>query len=386
MMDDNTSTVMQRIVIIEPCHSHEEVILPLVELLRETYDVSVLAPQSLLDVDLLSRTKHLYAGLPIRWNQKAPRWLRLLCLPGKYRGIRRIVDSIEPKLIIFNSTHTWIDLLLIAFFFKGVPKVQIIHEFHFFLRPIFRGFYKIFNLNLVISEEVFWFIRHKHNDYQTLDYFLPIFFSGFETACASAHYSQSDDDTIVQLGIFGSVDQTRRNYNGLFQSLATWCKAGHKPCFQMHIVGRLPEAHVNFIKTNKIGHIVHYAEAFVPFEKMFEVLRKVDIVLFLIDASVRDCEVYNRYKITGSSTLIKGFQKVCASSKDFCVDGVLTDKCFFYDDDHVEQLFNMIENGVITKAVVRQMESRYAGNTLLYHNVQKKRLIESLKGIGSARI
>ena len=55
---------MKRIALVEPNHSHEEVLFPLIELLRGVCEVHVVAPQSLLDVDLLRDTRHMYQAVP----------------------------------------------------------------------------------------------------------------------------------------------------------------------------------------------------------------------------------------------------------------------------------------------------------------------------------
>jgi hypothetical protein len=128
--------------------------------------------------------------------------------------------------------------------------------------------------------------------------------------------------------------------------------------------------------------VVRHYEEFVSFEEMFRVLRTVDIVLFLVDSSVRDCAVYNRYKITGSSTLIKGFRKACAASRDFQIDEILADKCFYYDGSHIEELFDALANGSINREAVRKMEARYDGMTILSREEQKKRLVGALKRVG----
>jgi hypothetical protein len=104
-------------------------------------------------------------------------------------------------------------------------------------------------------------------------------------------------------------------------------------------------------------------------------------VLFLIDATVRDCNVYNRYKITGSSTLIKAFGKACASSRDFSVDALLADQCFFYEGAHIEELIEAIANGSVNKDSVHAMETRHAGKPVLSREAQRERLVSALRKV-----
>ena len=370
-----------RICLVEPCHSHEEVLLPLIDLLHEDYEVHVIAPQSLLDVDLLRRTRHLYTAVPLDWNQRTPRWRRILSMPGKYRQIRRLVAAIGPEVVVFNSTYKLPDLLLIAAFFRDIPKAQIIHEFQAFLKPGMRLFYNAFDMNLLISEEVYSYVTGHHPAYRALDYFLPISFGAFAAASAPDVPAQSDIAPVLQLAVFGSAGGHRRNYAGLLNSLASWLRDGRPPGFILHLVGELPEEYRCFIRDHQLEPVVRYYDSFVPFEELFRVLRKVDIVLFLIDATVRDCAVYNRYKITGSSTLIKGFGKACASSRDFRVDASLVDQCFFYAGDRVEELFEAIADGRINRSTVSGLAARASDKALFTREAQRDRLVRALKTV-----
>ncbi len=368
-----------KICLVEPCDGHDIVILPQIELLREDYDIYVLAPRPLLERDLLRNTRQLYQGIPVAWNQRQPRWRRLLRMPSKYRDFRRIVDSIRPEVVLFNSTYLPIDLLLIARYFKGVRKAQIIHHFHYFLRPGMRWLYDQFDLSLVISEEVHGYIVRNHPQYSSLDYFLPIYFNSFQASSPAPPGAPLETDGRLQIGVFGAIDQFRRNYKGLLNSLAKWGRRVRAPKFVMHLVGGLPAEYKRFIIQHDLGQMVRCYEGFVPYEEMFRVLRNVDIVMFLIDATVPNCKLYNHYKISGTSLLIKGFQKVCAASRDFRVDAILADKCFFYDGAQVEQLFESIEDGSINKATVRAMEASYENAGIFSREQQKARLVGGLQ-------
>ena len=370
-----------RICLVEPCTGHGEVLLPQIELLCDEYDVHVLAPQSLLDRDLLSNTKHLYQGIPVKWEQEQPRWRRLLRMPGKYRDFRRIVDTIRPKMVLFNSTYLPIDVLMIAQFFKGVRKSQIIHQFNYFLWPGMRRLYDEFDVSFVISEQIHAYIVANHPQYASLDYFLPIYFDSFQASSAAIVNEPHEADGPLHIGVFGGINQRRRNYDGLLKSLAAWRRRDRAHKFVVHLVGSLPPEYKQFIARHDLGQIVRYHESFVPFEEMFHILRNVDLVMFLIDATVRNYDLYNRYKISGTATLAKGFQKICAASRDFPVDATLVDKCFFYDGSHVEQIFEQIEDGSINKTLIRKMEAGYANQGILSREVQKARLLGALRRI-----
>jgi glycosyltransferase involved in cell wall biosynthesis len=369
-----------KICLVEPCDSHYEVLLPLIDLLHDDYDIYVIAPQAVFDMDLIRRVSHLYEGIPIEWNQQSTRLRRSLRMPGKYRDIRRIVDSIRPEVVLFNSSYRTPDMLLIAWHLRGIRKAHIIHNFQYFLGWGMPWLFRQFDLSLVISEEVQRYVVGRHPQYRTLDYFLPIYFDLF-TASSAAADSLPAPDGPMQLGVFGHIAQFRRNYDGLFESLAAWRQSGRETNFLLHLVGGLPPRYRDFIANHDLGDMVRCYDSYVSFEEMFRVLRSVDIVLFLIDRTVDNYKTYNRYKLSGSSCLIKGLRKVCASSRDFPIDAVLADKCFYYDGAQVEQLFEMIVNGSIDKTFVREMESRFAAEPTLSRDYQKSRLVSALKRI-----
>lgn len=370
----------KRVCIVEPCHSHEEVIFPQIELLKDDYHVYVLAPQSLLDVEILKGTQHLYTAVPFRWRQKDCRLKRFLCTPRKYWDIRMLVDRIAPEVVIFNSTYHLLDLLLITFLFKRYRKVQIIHHFQSFFQPGMRGIYNQFDANLVISEEVHHYIVQTHPEFYSLEYFLPIFFDSIllhpSTVMDAANVYE---DGQLQLGVFGSVDRRRRNYAGLLSRLVEWKNRGVKSDFCIHLVGELPNEYRKFIKQNHLVDVVHCHDEFVSFTDLSKIIQHIDVILFLIDSSVPSVKTYNYYGVSGTSTLIKGFRKACASSRDFKVDATLLDKCFLYDGDHVEQLFQQIADGKITKSIVRTLEAKYQDMPLFSRQLQKQRLLSILK-------
>ncbi len=371
----------QRICLIEPFHSHEEVLSPLIELLHEDFDVHVIAPQSLFEVDLLARTKHFYTPVSLRRNRNGSLVERLLKRPSEYREIRRLVDSIDPVCVLFNSTYGAFDLLMIASCFKGIRKAQIIHNFQIFLKPGMRWIYDQFDLNLVISEEVQQYVVAHHPEYRSLDYVLPIFFEDFGSVCLAEGESIQEMTSILELSVIGSVDKSRRNHQGLLDRLAVWNNESRSPQFHLNLIGKVPAEERDFIISHKLAPVIRYYEKFVTFEEMFRVLRNSDIVLFLIDSTVKDCAIYNRYKISGSSTMIKCFKKVSASSHDFKVDGLLADKCIYYPGDHVEKLFEAIERGDIDKSKIRRMEAGFDSLRIFSREEQKRRLLAALNRI-----
>ncbi|HRY50715.1 MAG TPA: hypothetical protein P5186_21915 [Candidatus Paceibacterota bacterium] len=370
-----------KICLVEPCHSHEEVLFPLIELLRDVYDVHVIAPQSLFYVDILSRTKHLYTAIPIRWDQKSSRWRRLLRMPGKYRDIRRHVDVIKPLCVVFNSTYAYLDLILIAIFFRRIPKVQIIHEFQHFLKPGMRWIYDQFNLNMVISEQVCNYIKKQHPEFANLNYVLPIFFKSFLNNIDGHRQDSRECASCLKLGVFGSIVNKRRNYRGLLDALLEigpeipWLR------FQVYLVGEAPQWLQDEIKQHRLEYLVRIYHEFVSFQKMFELVEEMDLVLFLIDDTVRSVRHYNRYKISGTSTLIKAFNKVAVSSTDFPVDDSLRGRCFFYDRTGVKSFLERINKGDLTKTDIQNKLSASKDESRFSFEQEQARLVSMIRGV-----
>lgn len=370
---------MQHVAIIEPAHSHEEVILPQIELLQGSFKLSVIAPQSLLDVDLLSRTAHLYHPYAFRTVDARSRVRKGLGKLRNYFAIGEVIKQINPDVIIFNSTYSLPEVALIHCLFKKYRKIQIIHEFQKFLPAPARWLYQAFDVNLVISEQVHRYITKNHREFSDLDYFLPIFFDSFLVNGNCGGSLPQEPDPYLKLGVFGSIDDDRRNYRGLLDALRSLGIPLEKARFRVYLVGKSPlgvQAYIN--KHNLQGAVEYYTE-FVSFRKMFDLFNEMDIVLFLIDRDVKTYRNYNRYKISGTSSLIKAFRKAGAASTDFLVDASLSDKCFYYDGTDIKSLLRQIDEGHITAEDVRLKTEKYDQERMFSFVSQQARLVSALQ-------
>ena len=325
-------------------------LFPLIELLRGDYEVHVIAPTALLEVDLLKDTRHLYTAWPMERSYLSTPWRGLAGLAGKYRAIRRMVGEIEPEFILFNSTYRRFERLLIALHLRRFPKGQVIHEFQHLLKFGGHWLYDRFDVNLVISEQVFAYVRTHHPEFARLDYVLPIFFEGFLEAVGDSEPSQSGDGSPIKLGVFGSIDGWRRNYRGLLDAIWATTSDSADPRYRVFLVGKAPAWLQEEIREHRSGSVVQTYPEFVPFKRMFELLAEVDLVLFLIDGSVSNSQFYNRHKISGTSTLMKAFENVAACSTEFLVDESLADRCFFYEGADLQSLLTLINEGKLTRS------------------------------------
>jgi hypothetical protein len=372
---------MHQICIVEPSLNHEEVILPQIELLRDSFAVSVLASPKLLATDLLSSTADLYRPIPLLTGSEGGRLGRFVSLPLKYSEIKKVVTRNVPDVVIFNTVSTVFDLALIAILFRNQKKVQIAHNFQRFVRSPWKQFYKAFDLNLVLSEEVHNYITTAHPECGSVDYFLPIFFDNFRTRQPSQDNRVTQNSNRLKIGVFGSIDDQRRNYSGLLTSLADIRRSGKAIRFDLYLVGKIPTKYLKFIREQGLTDIVRYYEEYVSYADMFTLLESMDLVMFLVDSQVHNHKHYNRYKITGTSTLVKSFRKACVSSTDFAVDGMLADKCFYYSHSNIQEFNDQIAAGDIFRETVKAKVARYADNRLFDFDVQRQRFTASISNL-----
>ena len=364
-----------RLCLIEPSLAHAEVLFPLIELLRGDYDVHVIAPDPLLDIDLLSSTRHLYTAWPLERDYIATPWRGLAGLVGKYRAISRMVHEIDPEFVLFNSTYRRFERGLIAALLWRFPKGQVIHEFDQFLKFGGHWLYDRFDVNLVISEQVFGYLRTHHPKFTNLDYVLPIYFKDFLDATGYRQSSLDGGGSLVKVGVFGSIQEWRRNYRGLLDGVWMTLADGSEPRFQVYLVGKAPPWLEEEVRQHRSGAVVQTYLEYVPFRQMFDVLAEVDLVLFLIDASVGNFDQYNRYKISGTSTLAKAFGKAVACSTEFTVDEMLADRCFYYEGADLKSLLTLINEGKLTAGDIEDKVLSSAGSAVPTFDDQRDHLV-----------
>ncbi len=369
-----------RVCLVEPQHSHEEVLFPLIELLREKCDLCVIAPHSLLAVDLLSRTSHLYRARGFTPDSGKGASGRLLGRFRSYCAIRGAVRDEGPDLVIFNSTYSLADAALLACLFRAQKKIQIIHNLQQFLAPGMGLLYRAFDANLVISEQVHKYVTGRHSEFSDLDYVLPIFFDGFLPGCPDRAHKGAHP-CCLKLGVFGTIEDSRRNYSGLLNAVRAIAQDNEAPGFKIHLVGRAPAEIQAYIAEHRLEKVISYFTKFVPFSEMFQLLADMDIVLFLIDGEVRNAKHYNKYKISGTSTLMKAFKKAGAASTDFAVDDSLADKCFQYPGSDIGSLLRLIAAGGITAEQVYAKEALYRADGEFSFAHQQERLLSLVQRV-----
>jgi len=374
-----------RICIVEPAHSHEEVILPQVELLRRDFEVFVVAPASLFAIDLLSGSSQRFHALPFHLDHRGGRLARAISRLKTYAAIRRLVHGIAPDAVVFNSTYGLAEVALIHLLFRKYTRAQIIHNFQKFLSAAGRRLYKGFHGNLVISEQVREYVVRHHPSFSDLEYFLPVFF-GPDAGIERRRRGLPDcPERKLQLTVIGSVEERRRNYQGLLDAVRSEMLASDRVSFHVSFVGKTPESIASYIEEHALGGHISYWTEYVPFKRLFEVLAATDLVLYLVDREVENIRYYNRYKTTATSLWVKGFQKVGAASTDFLMEPSLEDKTLFYEGTDVRALLQGIDTGKISLQDVQARAVRFEGESIFSFDWQRERLVRFLDGIMSGK-
>jgi glycosyltransferase involved in cell wall biosynthesis len=368
-----------RVCVVELSTSHDNDAFSQMELLREYFEIHVIAPPQLLNMDLFRATAQLYQARPLHEMSSPNRWVRLARQPLALWRIRCYCARIKAEAIVFNTTFTWVDLLLIVALFPRRRTFQVVHNYQRFLSPLAYRFFAWFANNMVLSEEVFDHIAKTHPRTDgKLSFFLPIFFKNFMDTCPERQPRWKGGKAEFNLGVVGNVDQSRRNYQGLIDAVERLKANGAAINFRIHMIGSASTDFIAMIKQKGLEDCVS-VYGFCSFLDMFALSENVDLVFFLIDSDVENYQYYNKYKVSGTSVLLKTFRRVGVSSDDFPIDRTLKETVLYYHGTDVGSVLEKIVRGEITHAQVAEMERRYAGIDLLSYETQRRQLIAALK-------
>ena len=371
-----------RILIIEPNGHHQVVLGPQVELLKEDFAITVAAPREVLDSDLMQSYRGMFDAVLLA-SYRRPRIAafefvaRIFVHVRRYARLVAAVQRGSYRCLVFNTVSGPSHVRIIRRLFTGLPKVHVMHNGQLYLPPKRRKLLRVFNRNVVISEDVQRNLAKllDINVETELDYFLPIF---FDTVLRSMSHADLDasypvGQNTVNIGVVGSVVPQRRNYDGLFRSLTGARDVLAGAPFRIHLLGRIPSFYSRLIRVLDIGeHLVTYGER-LPFTALFSLVGRMDLLAFLIDRNVPNSQYYNRTKISGVSLILKAFCKPALSSTDFEMDSAWKAATFFYPEDRIEEFLTAIARGEITKASIAGRAANFRVPVYMSFEEQRRR-------------
>jgi hypothetical protein len=372
-----------KIVLVQFYQYHEEVLAPQINFLLPDNELFVAAPGEVFKNDYISAFEPSIKKIVFsdkKYDKKSIHILfRILSIINKYIQLFFAVKKNNIEAIIFNTINKRFHICFIKILFGKTKNIHIIHNAQVFKTERAVNSLSLFKLNLFLSFDIYNYFINKHTgavNNKKFDWFLPslnnpVFYEDFP-----------NDDILsgekINIVIPGSVDDNRRNYNGLLNALDS-IKDNNVP-FQIIFLGKTPENKQRLINEKKLNHIVKTFADYVPGKLMLYLIKNSDAIAFLIDKTI-NCQIYNTYKATGTSIFCLSFGIPCIVSDDFILDTGLKDRAIVYPESHIDFVFNDMIKGKLTKEYFRTLKNIAPANeySAEFQRAHYRKLIDSIK-------
>jgi hypothetical protein len=345
-------------VLVQFYQYHEEILAPQINFLLPEHEIFLAAPQIIFKNDyILPFERHIKKIIfkDNRYNKKLldiP--FRIISIVVKYILLFFFVKKNGIEIIIFNTINKPFHFPFIKILFNKTKNIHIIHNAQLFktkksIKPLL-----FFEKNLFISFDVYNYFINNHTeniDKSIFNWFFPCLNDFAPPDYADPGILSEDKINIV---IPGSVDDNRRNYNGLITALNN-IKDKNLP-FQIIFLGKISPEKRQLIEDKNLNHIIKTFTDYIPGALMLSLIKNSDAAAFLIDKTI-NFQLYNTYKATGTSILCLSFGIPCIVSDDFILDTGLQDKAVIYPKDRIESVFERMINGDLTKAYFKRLKS-----------------------------
>jgi hypothetical protein len=337
-----------KIALVQFYQYHEEVLAPQIDFLLPENEVFIAAPKNIFYNDYIRTFEDHIKKISFD-NKKYHKKIidipcRIISIIIKYIKLFTAVKAYNIEIIIFNTINRPFHFFFIKILFGRMRNIHIIHNAQMFKTRKAVKSLLFFKKNLFISPDVYnYFIKnHTQNINRAyFDWFIPCL--NVLPDCDGSGYLSENKINIV---VPGSVDDDRRNYNGLFNALDD-IKAQNLP-FQIIFLGKIQAKTQQFINNRKLNHIIKTFSDYVPGKLMLYLIKNSDAVAFLVDNTI-NIRIYNTYKATGTSILCLSFGIPCIVSDEFTLDTGLEDKAVKYPENHIEFILEKMINGELTK-------------------------------------
>jgi hypothetical protein len=348
-----------KLVLVQFYQYHEEILAPQIDFLLPDNEVFVAAPPAVLEHDYIkifnARISRIFFS-DKKGNNKKTIYIfkRFLSILLKYIILSRAVKKNHIDLIVFNTLTKSFHFILINLFFKRKDKIHIIHNAQLFITRNSKRRLKTFRKNLFLSVDVYNYYIHNHNDNTfKCDWFFPTLINLAGTGLSDNDIFSEDKINII---VPGSIDNKRRNYEGLFLALKKM--EIENPNFQIFLLGKASSEIQRQIIDMKIDHIIKTFSEYIPGKVMLEYTKNADAAAFLIDPCIGGNHlIYNKYKITGTSVLCLTFSLPSIVSDAFDIDEGLKEKAIFYPGSNIENVFNEMLSGKLSKTYLRKLKA-----------------------------
>jgi hypothetical protein len=352
-----------KIALVQFYSYHEEVLAPQINFLLPDNELYIAAPKDVFSNDYIKPfhngiKKILFSSRKYNSRLIYTVPFRIFSILYKYFQFHSIVKRENIQLIIFNTINKHFHFKLIRFYFRHIDKIHIIHNAQLFTTEKTIKSLAMFKKNLFISQDV---LNHYQKEFarfgvKNIDWFFP----GLSSLISSKEDAKNYCKNKIVIVVPGSVDNSRRNYKGLFDALEKL--DGKEPVFQIILLGKISHEYQREIRRTGGGggnSILKTYDEYVPGEEMLQTIKYADAIAFLVDKNIGDnCQLYNRYKASGTSVLCLSFGIPCIVSSDFSIDSSLKDRSIVYPGSNIHKIFADILNGGLTKDYFTELKRK----------------------------
>lgn len=364
--------MLKKILLIETNKRHLEVLYPqIIFLLDSGYQVLAAVNRHAFNaekVDFILQSKHesTYAF---------------------FRRLRGIIKKEAIDTLVFNTFEGSKVLIPYFVYLKKFNSIRIIHNLnylsenkHYANRIINYLVNKIKNqaeqkmkYNFVLNRSLLNEARRLNMT--NIDYFAPVFFSGFFTP--KKQDRQRDD--MIRIGVQGGVWFGRRNYLSLIDGLLN-LDPTYRKRIKVYIVGNINtpdgKALVEAIKAHGVEDNFEYYSYFLSYSQYFNILSQMDYLATIIDRYVDDYQVYNRSKITSTVSMALALRKPMINSCDLWMEDAYKKTSLFYEET---DLSSALKEAIdLSSEAYWLMVENYGQFEELDYEKQKNRYIKAL--------
>jgi hypothetical protein len=376
----------KKVLLIETNKQHIEVLYSQIEFLLDSgYNVSVAVNKEAYEIDLLKSFDHEVNFILKTCNDYA-----------FFRKIRSFVIEEKISVIILNTLEYSNILLPVFIFLRKMPLISIVHNLNYLInKKVYRGKDCFFNFILKrMHKNVDWFfvlnkplfVRSQEAGLKKVKYFYPVFFQNF---CDKYDISRKAaySDSLIKIGIQGSMDPERRNYRGLLNAVSE-LDSNMRKRLRIYLIGnsdnKFGREYIEALKSRDLTNCFIWYQKYLNYNDYFNLLNRMHYMVPLIDKSVRHFQKYDRYSISSTVSLALAFHVPLINSSDY---GLLREYAGFtieYDGKNIKQ--GLVKALRTTREHYSRMVSFMSQLEEVNWETQRKRYIEPIDTLTNSHI